>query len=189
MAAVGGLQDDDGGELQVLDGPAIALSMSNAPSGNVSAALRNTGPSAIEGQVRISNISRFLASGDAGGFVKFEQGRAGGRCEIGINRDNGPVILEILSPEIADFLNALMAPLATGEELTKTEYLELVSSVYSKSISDEIAASRIRASIDFPGSVTSVRGGTFSGRRANFDIPLLDLLVLETPFICEVKWN
>jgi len=184
LAAAGG---QTGGP--VLDGPSIARSMSNASSGNVSASLKNTAPASVEGAIQISNISRFLAVGDRGGFIEFEQGRTGGRCGISISRDNGPVILGLLSPEIADYLNALMAPLATGEELSKTEYLELVSSVYSKAISDEISGSRIRASIDFPGSVTSVKGGTFSGKRANFDIPLLDLLVLETPMSYEVKWN
>jgi hypothetical protein len=183
-AAAGGQADGP-----ILDGPAIAQSMSAAPFGNVSAQLRNTAPAAVEGTVRITNIERFLASGDAGGFIGFEQGRGGGSCEIGINRENGPVILGILSMEIADFLNALMAPLATGEELTKAEYLQLVGAIYSKGVSDEIAASRIRASIDFPGQITAVKGGTFSGRRASFDISLLDLLVLETPLIYEVKWK
>jgi hypothetical protein len=82
-----------------------------------------------------------------------------------------------------------MAPLATGEELDKAEYLELVASFYNRAISEEIAASRIRASLDFPGAVTSVQGGTFSGRRVTFDIPLLDLLVLETPLSYSVAWN
>jgi hypothetical protein len=162
--------------------------MSNAP-GVARVSLTNTGPSALEGAVQISDINRFLAVGDVGGFVSFEQGRNGGSCEISISRDNGPVILALLSPEISDYLSALMAPLATGEELSKPEYLQLVASVYNRAVSDEIAGSRIRASIDFPGQVTSVRGGTFSGRRANFDIPLLDLLVLETPLSYVVRWN
>jgi hypothetical protein len=182
LAAAGG---QAGGP--ILDGPAIAKSMS--ASGNVSAELRNVSPSAVEGQVRISNISRFLASGDAGGFISFEQGRSGGNCRIIINRINGPVMLGILSEEISDYLSALMAPLATGEELSKLEYLELVSSVYSKGVSDEIASSRVRASIEFPGPVASVSGGISSGRRADFDISLLDLLVLETPLSYEVRWN
>jgi hypothetical protein len=139
--------------------------------------------------MRISNVSRFLTAEGIGGFIEFEQGRSGGGCRIFINRNNGPVILAILSVEIAAYLNALMSPLATGEEMTKTEYLALVSSIYSKAISDEIAASRVRASIDFPGLVTSAKGGTFSGKRVEFDIPLLDLLVLETPLIYEVSWK
>jgi hypothetical protein len=181
----------------VLDGPAISRSMAEA-GGVASVTLRNTGPAAVEGQMRISAIGDFLAPANGrtadgraagSGFIEFEQSGSGGRCVINISRANGPVIIELLSPQIADFLNALMAPLATGEELSRAEYLELVASFYNNAVSDEIAGSRIRASIDFPRAVTSVRGGTFSGRRVNFDIPLLDLLVLETPLVYEVYWN
>jgi hypothetical protein len=175
----------------ILDAAAIAKSMSAAP-GIASVSLKNTSPSAVEGTVQLSKASEFLAAANNGNnqkkFIVFEQGN-GGRCEINISRTNGPVILELLSQEIADYLNALMAPIATGENLNKAEYLELVAAMYNKAVSDEIAGSRIRASINFPGSITSVKGGTFSGRRADFDIPLLDLLVLETPFSIEAAWK
>jgi hypothetical protein len=184
LAAAGGQSN-----AQILDGPSIARSMSASPFGNVTASFKNTSPSAIEGNVKISDINRFLAAGDTGGFVEFEQGKNGGKCKIYIDLDNGPVILNLLSVEIAAYLNVLMAPLATGEEMTKTEYLALVSSIFSRSISDEIASSRIRASIGFPGQVASAKGGTFSGRKAEFDIPLLDILVLETPVTYEVNWK
>jgi len=186
MFAAGGVTNG-----QILDGPAISRSMSGAP-GIASVSLRNTTPSAVEGNVRISQIGEFLAGSGQnipGRFVVFEQGVSGGRCEINVNRENGPVIIELLSSQIAGYLNALMAPIATGEEMSKPEYLELVAVFYNRAISDEIAASRIRASIDFPGTVSAVRGGTFSGRRAEFDIPLVDLLVLETPLSYEVRWR
>ena len=175
----------------VLDGPAIAMSMLNAP-GVASVSLRNTAPAAVEGRVQISRISEFLSAADsrAGArFITFQQEQRGGRCQISINRQYGPEILELLSSEIADYLNALMAPIATGEEMTKSEYLELVALFYNQTISNEIAGSRILASLEFPGQVTAARGGTFSGRRASFNIPLLDLLVLETPMVYEVTWN
>ena len=173
------------GESPMLDGPAIALSMSGA-SGIDSVSFKNTAPAAIEGSLRISQISE-LGSGKS--FISFEQGSTGGYCLISISRDTGPEILSMLSPEITDYLDALMAPLATGESLKKDEYLALVSSVYNRAISDEISRSKIRASISFPGTIRSARGGTFTDRRADFDIPLLDLLVLETPLSYEVNWN
>jgi len=175
-----------GQEGQVLDAPAIADSMSVR---GTSVTLRNTGPAAVEGQMRISHIGDFLSAADDRGGSVFEQNAGKGRLEININLNNGSEFLELLSPQITDYLNALMAPVATGEQLTKDEYLELVASFYNKPISDEIAVSRITASIDFPGTVTGVKGGTFSGRRVNFNIPLLDLLVLETPLVYEVTWN
>ncbi|MDR2964921.1 MAG: hypothetical protein LBU88_04015 [Treponema sp.] len=183
IAAAGG--QTGGG---VLDGEVITRSMSGAP-GITSASFRNTSPSAIEGTVRISQIGDFLSGTGSGGFVVFEQGSSGGRCVININRTNGPGIIKLLSPDIDMILNALMAPIVTEDTMTKTEYLEIIEVFYSKAISDEIASSRIRASIDFPGTITSVRGGTYSGRRAEFDIALVDLLVLENPVNLEVRWR
>jgi len=173
----------------ILDGPAIAKSMSGSPSGKVSATLKNTSPSAVEGQVRVSAIGEFLSTADGRRFIAFEQGRSGGKCVFNIDRSNGPEMLELLSPQIVDLVNALMAPLATGEAMSKNEYLELVTAFYSKAISDEISSSKIRASIDFPGVITGIKGGTSSGKKATFEIPLLDLLVLETPLSYEVNWN
>jgi len=178
----------------LLNGPSISASMSAAP-GVASVSLANRTPAAVEGPVKISRLGDFLApgmdGGNARGFITFEQGAAsqGGRCAIDLSLDSGPEILSLMSPEIGDYLAALMAPLATGERLTKTEYLALVSSVYGRGIADEIAGAAINAAIDFPGQVQSARGGTFSGRRAQFAIPLLDLLVLETPLSYEIRWR
>jgi len=182
MAAAGGQEN-----IQILDGQVISKSMSGSP-GIDSVSLKNTSPSAIEGQIKISKINLFLSEVKGKEFINFEQGASGGKCVFSINIDNSQVMLGYFSKDISDYLNALMAPAATGERMTKTEYLEVVGSFYNKGISDEIAASKVRVSIDFPGTVTSAKGGTFSGKKAVFDIPLLDLLVLETPLIYEVNW-
>ena len=174
----------------LINGPSVSASMSAAP-GVASASLVNKTPSSIEGPVKISQISDFLAHGKEQGFISFEQGTPSkdGKCAVNLSRDFGKEILGLLSPEIGVYLEALMAPLATGEKLAKTEYLTLVASVYGKGIADEISQAAIQISIDFPGQVRSVRGGTFSGKKAEFSIPLLDLLVLETPLNYEVAWR
>jgi len=195
-ALIGGLAAATGAAqpgAPILNGPAIAASMSSAP-GIASVSLKNTTPAAIEGPVKIAKIGDFLApSSKNARFINFEQNAsgkaAGGKCAINLNLDSGPEILSLISPEINDYLAALMAPLATGEVMTKAEYLMLVGSVYGRSIADEIARAFIRASIDFPGQVQSVKGGTFSGKRAEFAIPLLDILTLETPLSYEVTWQ
>ena len=171
----------------VLDGAVIAQSLANAAA-VASASLVNKTASEVEGQVIISNINEFLSAAGRS-FIVFEQGSSGGRCVINVDLDNGPLILELLSPEITGYLEALMAPIATGEHMSRNQYLDDVASVYNRTLSGEIASSRIRAVIDFPGAITSVMGGAFSGRRANFDIALLDLLVLETPLTFEVTWS
>ncbi|MCL2600400.1 MAG: hypothetical protein FWD88_04380 [Treponema sp.] len=172
----------------VLDGPAIAASMAEAP-GIASVTFRNTSPVSIDGQIQVSHIGAFLAAGGTD-FITFEQGPGtGGRFTVSLDRASGGAILTMISPDISNYLAALMAPVATGESMTRAEYLALVRTVYGAGIADEISAARIRAFIDFPGPVQSVRGGTFSGRRAEFSIPLVDILVMETPLSYEVVWR
>ena len=179
-------------DISFLDGPAISASFSNAP-GVTSVNLKNTSVNAIEGPVKILNVNTFLSHNIAASeksFINFTQNNSGtGRCTVNLDLKSGPLILANISPDITEYLSALMAPIATGEILTKNKYLQEVSSVYGKHIADEIAAARLLASIEFPGTVTSVKGGTFSGRKADFNIPLLDILVLETPLSYEVEWR
>ena len=129
-ALIGGLALASGSsqpQAPVLDGPAIAASMSAAP-GVALVSFANRGPAAIEGPVKISRVGDFLAAGGAAGFISFEQGAspAGGpshegRCAISISLDSGPEMLALISPDVRLYLEALMAPLATGEALTKAE--------------------------------------------------------------------
>jgi len=179
FSEAGGMQAE-----RIIDSASIAKSMTGSP-GISSAIFRNTSASAVEGRIVISRVSEFLSGGD---FIIFEQKNSGGRCVINLNRENVPAILGSLSPDITDYLTAILAPIAIGDEMTKTEYLDLVASFYNRTVSDEIASSKIRASIEFPANVTAVKGGTSSGRRAVFEISVLDLLVLETPLVYEVIW-
>jgi len=174
----------------LLNGPSLAASMARAP-GIESVSFTNKTPSSIEGPVKISRISDFLSSGNTGGIISYEQKNSAGEgtCAVNFNLASGPQMLGLISPEISMYLSALMAPIATGDKTTKPEYLALVASVYGKTIADEISSSSIRASVNFPGAIQRVKGGTYSGRRAEFDIPLLDILVLETPLSYEVVWR
>jgi len=174
----------------LLNGPDIARSMSSAP-GIASVDFKNTTPASIEGPVKISRIGDFLSNDKISGFITFTQKNSAGegRCTINLNLASGPQILSLISPDVSKYLTALMAPIATGEVLTKANYLALVASIYGKNIADEISSSSIRASITFPGAIQSVKGGTFSGRNANFEVPLTDILVLEQPLNYEVVWK
>jgi hypothetical protein len=181
----------------LIDSQTLAKSMNGAP-GVSSASFRNTGPAAIEGPVKISRIEDFLAAASGPGavkkgFISLERAAPGGngesRCTITLDRESGPELLSLISADVSDYLSALMAPIATGEPLAKDEYFELVSSVYGQAIAQEIRGAAIQASVNFPGLVSAVRGGTWSGRRAEFTIPLEDLLVLEEPLVYEVLWK
>jgi len=174
----------------ILDGPAITGSMIAAP-GVISASFVNAGPTALNGNLSISNVGDFLIAGDAEGqFITFTEGATAGASSITINldRSSAPGLISRLSPELAEYLSALMAPVILGEAMSRQEYIGLVTMVYGRLLADELAAARIRASIQFPRTITAVQGGTATGNRAEFDIPLLDLLVMEQPLRYEVRW-
>ena len=177
-------------EAPLIDGAAISRALSAAP-GIASAALANTGPAAIAGSLAVSRVEDFLAlpGTQKGRLIAYEQGPAGGFLTITIDRFAGPTLLALISQDVKDYLSALMAPVSTGEALSKTEYLGLVTAVYGRGIAEEIASGRIRLSLDVPGPVLSARGGSFAASRAQFEVPLVDLLVLESPLVYEVRWR
>ncbi|MDR3115909.1 MAG: hypothetical protein LBU25_10370 [Treponema sp.] len=175
---------------QVLDAAALSRSLAAAP-GIKSLALRNQNPTTIEGTISILRADAFLAvpGSPEHTFIRYEQTHAGGSLRIALDRDSGPRLLTLFSPEVRDYLSALMAPVATGESLSQKEYLALVQSVYGKALADELTAARIQVAIDFPGSISAIQGGRAAANRAEFTIPLGDMLVLDRPLLYEVSWK
>ena len=171
----------------ILDGQAIGLSLADS-AGVSSVSIENTRPAAIKGDIAVSNIEDFLSLTRDRRFITYSENTAGGSIHIYLDRETAPELMAMLSPEAVEYLSALMAPAVTGEDDSKEEYLALVSSLYGRPIADEISASMIRAQIEFPGAVSSIRGGTANGNLAVFTVPLLDLLVLETPVSLEAGW-
>jgi hypothetical protein len=179
------------------DAGLIALSLAGAP-GIEKASFRNTSPEAFEGTIKVSRIDEFLAvSGEKGrGFITLEESRSGGRpsgrLSLNLDFESAVEILPLFSEEVRDYLTVILAPVALGEKQSKADYLKDVAFFFGKAdgpvIAAEIAAARIALSVDFPGPVSAAEGGTFSGRRAEFSVPLLDLLVLDAPLRYEVRW-
>jgi hypothetical protein len=172
----------------LLDSQAINRSLQTAP-GISTVSLKNTAPEAIEGTIAVGKIGDFLAAKKGNRFVTFEpSGASGGRLAVHLDRESGQEIISLISRDTSDYLSALMAPLATGEKLSKAEYLTLVASIYDKAVADEIARSKLNAVLSVPGRIRNVKGGAFTGREARFELPLLDILVLERPLDYEIVW-
>jgi hypothetical protein len=173
----------------LINAPEIALSMSTAP-GVARVSFRNTGPASLEGSVRVAKAGEFLAPPGAAGFISFtEHADGGGRAAITLNRETAPAMLGLISPDVTYYLHFLFAPIATGDTLSRDEYLEQVGLFHGPTVAGEISRALIRVSVELPGPLVSVRGGSFSGRRAEFIIPLVDLLVLEHPLDYEAVWR
>jgi len=175
----------------VLDGPSISRCMAGSHV-VVSVSIANTGPAALEGGAVISQVEDFLSLNRGRRFISYSEsqrgGRPSGRVLIYLDKETAPELMALLSREAVDYLTALMAPAVLGEDLSENEYLSLLGSLYGRPIADEIRAARITASIEFPGPITAIQGGTAAGNRADFVIPLLDLLVLEKPLSWEIAW-
>jgi hypothetical protein len=177
----------------VLDAADLSQTLRGSP-GVTSVSFRNPDAGSVAGTVSLGNIERFLSSPADGRtsatrFVRIERSGTGGRLTVSIDRQSGAALLASLSPDIVDYVSALMAPVATGENIGRSEYLALVETMYGKGIAAEIAGATIRASVQLPGDAVSVRGGSFSGRRAEFLVPLVDLLVLEKTVSIEAAWK
>ena len=175
-----------------IDGAAIGKSMISTP-GIGSVQFRNIDPSTIDGTIKINKIDDFLVAGeskiDAYRLAKYTQNTGGGSLSISLDLAKGPELISLFSSDVADYLSAIMAPIATGEVLTVQEYLGLVTSVYGSGVSNEIKNAMVAISFSMPGTVKSVKGGTFVKNQANFSVPLTDLLVLEKPVLYEIVWT
>jgi len=167
----------------VLDASSLTKSLRAVP-GIASAALRNTDRRTVAGSVSVSELDRFLSPR----FARLERSGNGGRVSFYLDRASAPAVLSSISPELMDYLTALMAPAATGEAMGASEYLSVVASVYGEGVAEELRGGRFRASVELPGPARSSRGGTVSGTRVDFSVPVVDLLVLEKPIELDAAW-
>lgn len=94
-------------------------------------------------------------------------------------------LIEILSsvPEISDYLDLLMAPIYTGEQISEPEYLELFASVYGESFAQDFEKTNFNISVqtlltikDIEISNSHLFGVNFENKTANIQIPLYKLL-------------
>jgi hypothetical protein len=191
-----GLPAQTGGKPRavILNGAAISKSLAASP-GIKSAALKNFSPQGIDGDIAVGAIGELLAAKNqaAARFATFESSDAGGRLAFHLERAAGPALLKLISPDLGEYLSALMAPVATGEYLGKSDYLELVASIYGDAVAKEIQAAVIAVHLTVPGKVASAKtppsgSASYAGNRVNFAAPLLDALVLENPLDYEVRW-
>jgi hypothetical protein len=163
------------------------------------AALGNTPSGSIEGRITVADTARFFNGLSrtisarprvkSPPFAIWEQTANGGRFAINLNLDTGREFVSLVSADLTDYLSALMAPVATGEVIDNAGYLELVSSVYGKAVADEIGRARLSVKLEIPGPIESVTGGTYRSNRAEFDIRLVDALVLAKPLFYEIRWT
>ena len=94
-------------------------------------------------------------------------------------------LIEILSsvPEISDYLDLLMAPIYTGEQISESEYLELFASVYGESFAQDFEKTNISININTLNKIKDIQSSengfattTFTDKKAHIKIPFYKLL-------------
>jgi hypothetical protein len=107
------------------------------------------------------------------------------------NKGKGQLLILALSPEhlrkvyallpqsARSYIDLFMAPVFTGETMTKSDYLELLSSLYGKPLADEVEGASLSLSLF---------GLSGSSAQKVVKIPLTDLLLLEKPVSYSVAW-
>ncbi len=87
--------------------------------------------------------------------------------EVKLNKNNIKSFISIFPQETQSFLDLLMAPVLTGEEMTSSDYIDLVAVVYGEPIAEELKKSTIDLILVSPKGISKT-----------FKIPLVDLLTL-----------
>ena len=112
--------------------------------------------------------------------------KKGRKAVLRISPENIASFLEMLPQESRDFIDMLMAPLFTGDNIPPAEYEELIGAAYGKKIAAELRSTEFVLTVDVPytiqtarispvGTVT-VQTKTEKTSRASIRIPLLELL-------------
>ena len=92
------------------------------------------------------------------------------------------------------YLDLFMAPVFTGEKMSKSEYRALIATVYGENIAKELESSNIDVEL-MPPKGKSIKkaavpksGSKVTAAKASFSIPLLDFLTLTGTESYSIEW-
>jgi len=183
--------------LRALDAVSLSKTL-KALNGITRVDLRNTSPDSVSGGFLVADLERILSNppftggkpaAEIASVFKVERSTSGGKISMDLGPASSPAFLAALSPEIGDYLEALMAPIATGEKMGAADYLELVELVYGPTIASELRTSTISVTLELPSSAIAVQGGSAKGKLVDFSIPLVGLLTLDKPISLGASWK
>jgi len=100
-----------------------------------------------------------------------------------------------LTEESRSYLDLLMAPVFTGEEMSASEYEDLIAAVYGTEMEKELASSLVKITLVTPAGCTLKKSAIADGKnvktsgdRAVFTIPLTEFLTLQTSQTFSITW-
>lgn len=112
-----------------------------------------------------------------------------------ISKENLVPLIKTFPQDIKDYLELFVSPIMSGENLTASEYENLILSVYGPNISNELKTSFFKIVLSCPGVIVSVKSEPegrvryFAGNSATLTIPLSYMLSLEKPLHINVNYK
>ncbi len=104
-------------------------------------------------------------------------------------------IVSSLPEETRELFDLLMAPVLTGEEMSRKEYVDLVGSVYGEELADEINSALFQVSLECPDNCTikktalsNLNTAVTGLKKASFSIPLADFLCITKAWTFSITW-
>lgn len=121
---------------------------------------------------------------------KNESGKIQTIVQISINPENLNTILSHFPPETRDYIDILMAPVFTGENLTKNEYIQLIKAAYGEKLAGELSGENLNLVLELPSGNFKVfiNGEEKSLSENKLVIPLAEFLSMANGFSLRLVW-
>ncbi len=112
---------------------------------------------------------------------------------VTLSADSVNAAIDLMPPNTKDYMDLLMAPIFTGEEMTAKEYEDLIGAAYGKTLADELKKTVFSLTVHCPEDVTdaSINGGGNAAtldKTAVFTIPLSTLLAMQKTLTARAEW-
>jgi hypothetical protein len=116
-----------------------------------------------------------------------------GLLYLSIGPENIKEFVNMLSEDDREYIDLLMAPAITGENLSAAEYEDLIKQGYGEKLAKELKKSKFNISLTCPRKINSITIKPFgsvskNGNKGTVDIPLSELLCVHEPIFIEVKF-
>ena len=151
-------------------------------------------------EIRFDDVRAILdseATADHSGAAPVSFSRIGSTRKLSVHfsRENFAAITGLFI--LPDSPITVLIPYSEHDFLSRDEYLEVTEYAFEDYLEEQtmeemLTTSGISVAIESPGTITDVQGGLHpddASDRANFFIPLLDLLTLEEDLILSVSWR
>ena len=176
--------DDRGNNDPILD-VAVQDFEKNLRESKVTSGIRfiETGHNTYMGDFSFSDFNQLLVDLSKGvpdqSIVTLTKKGSSTHVEININMDNFKQLTTII-PFLGDPNFEVYGPLY-NHDLTKDEYLEMVSFILGEQCPDSIAKSSVKIQVVAPQAITGHNGKLRNSKTVEFSFPLIDFLLLHEP--------